>query len=520
MGMKHTRLPLTDTGHFPEIFTDYVRQHEPLAPFYGLPPTIESFAQQIAQKESFPAENRRVLYEALTTQYAHLPRKPQLSLDLLKQANTFTVTTGHQLNIFTGPLYFHYKIMTVINAAKALRSRYPDHNFVPVYWMASEDHDAEEISSFRLFGTPYRWDAQQHGAVGRFAPQSLLEVIKQVPEMDGLFAEAYGQCSTLADATRMIVHELYASEGLIVIDGDDRALKQLFVPVMRRELTEQTANRCIGEASAQLASMNYKIQVNPREINLFYLADNLRERIVREGEHYAVLNTDMRFTAAEIDHLLNTHPEHFSPNVVLRPLYQEVILPNLSYTGGPGEFAYWLQLKPLFDTQQLPFPILLPRNFALVINKLNASKMEKLGLQAADLFLGEQALKQKLIAADHADTAADLTEALSAIEQIFQEISQKAATADKTLTGFVLSEQQKTAKSVENIEKRIRKALEQKSETEIKQMQALLEKLFPKGGLQERTDNFLNFYLNDRLFIHKLMQLLDPFDFHFHVFEE
>jgi bacillithiol synthase len=522
--MKTICIDFRQTGKFSPLFNQYIGQQPELAPFYGLFPTPENFLAQIEHKQSFAPESRQTLYEALVRQYAHLPNPPQLALDLLRQPNTYTITTGHQLNIFTGPLYFHYKIITVINAAKELRRLYPAHHFIPVYWMASEDHDADEISHFRLFGKKYQWEAGQKGAVGRFVPHSLAEVIRQTPEMESLFVRAYTQSATLAEATRLIVNELYASEGLVVIDGDDHALKASFAGAMRTELLHQPSFPAMNAASAELAALGYPAQVHPREINLFYLRDQLRERIVRqpagsEPAVYQVLNTHLQFSEAEILAELAQWPERFSPNVVLRPVYQETILPNLAYTGGPGELAYWLQLKSVFAQFGVPYPILLPRNCALVLTPTLTSRMEQLGLEVADLFLDLPTLKARLVRQSTGEML-ELSAETQLLTEIFAQIAQKATQADPTLAGLVGAEQQKAQRGLAKVDKRIRKAQERRAETEINQLTSLLEKLFPGGGLQERTDNYLNFSLNNKNFLREVMAALNPFDLRFYVLVE
>jgi bacillithiol synthase len=521
--MKSTCIDFRQTGKFPPLFNQYIAGQPELAPFYGLFPKPENFLAQIAQKQGFGTEARQVLYAALCRQYAHLPNPPQLALDLLLQPNTFTITTGHQLNIFTGPLYFHYKIITVINAARQLRRQYPAYHFIPVYWMASEDHDAEEISHFRLFGKKYQWEANQKGAVGRFVPHSLAEVVRQTPEMEGLLVRAYAQSATLAEATRLIVNELYASEGLVVVDGDDADLKRAFAPAMREELLHQPSFPAMNAASAQLAALGHAAQVHPRQINLFYLRDQLRERLVREaagGQEpvYQVLNTGLKFTEAEILAELAQWPERFSPNVVLRPVYQETILPNLAYAGGPGELAYWLQLKPVFERLGVPYPILLPRNCALVLTPQLAGRMAQLGLAVPDLFAGLPALKQRMVAL-RTEQNLELNAEVQALESLFAQVAEKAGLADPSLVGMVGAEKQRALRSLAKVDQRVRKAQEQKAQVEISQLTALLDKLFPNDGLQERTDNYLNFALNQKNFLREVMATLDPFNLQFYVLE-
>jgi bacillithiol biosynthesis cysteine-adding enzyme BshC len=521
--METQRIAFQQTNQFDKIFLDYIAQQPALQAFYDLFPTIENFEQQITlqKAKSFSAAQRQQLHTALQKQYSHLSNPPQLALDLLLNENTFTVTTGHQLNIFTGVLYFHYKIITVINAAKQLRQKYPQYHFVPVYWMASEDHDAAEISYFKLFGKKYTWNTTNFsGAVGRFSPHSLQNVIDEVPEMHHLFVKAYKESNTLAEATRLIVNELYGHEGLLVIDGDDAILKKQFVPHLQKELKEQTSFQAVQQTSAALEKLNYKTQVFAREINLFYLDHNLRERIVKEqeGENviYKVLNTSLHFSEQEIMQLVAESPEKFSPNVILRPLYQEVILPNVSYTGGPGELAYWLQLKGVFEAFEVPFPILLPRNHALFIHKKDVDKLEKNGLSIEDIFLSPQELKNKLVKI-LLQTPLDLAEEKQIFQLNFQGIVQKLTSVDTSLQGYTQARIKEVEHIIEQLEKRLQKAQEQKHETSIKQVLAIQEKLCPNGGLQERSDNFLNFYLNDHKFLDKVKNILQPFDFHFFI---
>jgi bacillithiol synthase len=514
--MNNTKFAFADTRQFAQIFIDYCCQKKELSPFYGYFPSLDNFEKQIALKQDFPPAHRQTLHQALHKQYGHIQRKPQIALDLLPQSNTFTLTAGHQLNIFTGPLYFHFKIMTVINAAKQLRVKYPQYNFIPVYWMASEDHDFEEISYFQLFWKKYTWQTEQKGAVGRFNPNALTEVIAQTPEMDSLFRDAYSENATLADATRHIVNELYGHEGLLVIDGDDKALKNLFRPVIEKEIIEQPTVQQIGKTNAVLENLGYAAQVFPREINLFYLDENIRERIVKEQDTYKVLNTNLSFSEAQIRELIQSAPEKFSPNVTLRPVYQEVILPNLAYTGGPGEFAYWLQLKSVFEHFQVPFPILLPRNFALIISKSIQSKMDKLGLSLAEIFASAEEVKASWLERNVSEPV-EFKNEIAQVDSIFDQIGETAVAHDKSLKDFVIAMKQKTIASLEQIEGRVQKSQNQKFSTETNQLLDLHNKLFPNGGLQERTDNFLNFYLNDKDFLNKMLNIFDPFDLQFNV---
>lgn len=519
--MTIEKLDFSSTGSFSNIFLDYLAAKPGLQKFYHRPPVLESFPDQIQEKQ-LDVRQRILLTEVLQKQYkGNITPSETVSTNIesLKKDKTYTITTGHQLNIFTGPVYFIYKIVTVINLCKKLKEAYPEYHFVPVYWMASEDHDFEEINHFNLFGKTYTWHTNQQGAVGRFHPDGISEILESLPEPVPLFEEAYRSHSNLADATRHFVNELFAKEGLVVLDADDPALKASFRQVIADDLQQHHANKLVGEASEALDNLDYKTQVFPREINFFYLQDQLRERIIQKNDHFQVKNAKFTFSQEKILEELEAHPERFSPNVILRPLYQEMVLPNLAYVGGPSEIAYWLQLKPVFDYYQVPFPILVPRNFALIINKSNNRKLQKIPIQVKDLFLDTETLVKKFVESN-AENSISLQEERNALEKVYQHIKEKVIAVDKGLEGFIGAETNKAIKSLSNIEKRLKKSEEKNQETAVKQLRSLKEKLFPEGNLQERKENFLNFYVNNPGFIDELLRHLDPLDFRFNVINE
>lgn len=514
--MQIHQLPLESVHQFSPLFLDFISKSPKTSDFYLNYPDIQGFKEQLNAKR-FDVEKRQILVEVLKEQYASLAHKP--NIDILLDENTFTVTTGHQLNIFTGPLYVVYKLITVINLAKALKEAFPTYNFVPVYWMATEDHDFAEINHFSLFGKKLAWETSQAGAVGRMNPKELESLILEMSECPAVFKDAYLNNETLANAARCYANELFGQQGLICIDADNRALKKIFTPVIKNDLLQHSAFDLVSSTTKELENLGYKTQISPREINFFYLTDGLRERIVREGNTYKVLNTSLEYTQEEILDLLENEPEKFSPNVVLRPVYEEVILPNLAYIGGPSEVPYWLQLKAIFDFHQVAFPILMPRNFALVVNKATAKRMEKLDLSVADLFLDEVSLKKSFVE-KHSENSLSLSEQSNEFVQIFEEILAKAVKIDKTLEGAVKGEQQKLLNAVENLEKRIKKAEERNHETEVNQLLGVKQKLFPNGTPQERSENFLNFFLNNPEFLIQISEVFDPLNFKFYVLIE
>jgi bacillithiol synthase len=517
--MHHRSIPFRDTHAFSNFFLDYIEQHDSLKSFYGRFPKAENFKQQLDEKsKSFPLHHREVLVQTLRKQYGDIKisDKVKSNLDLLADKKTFTITTGHQLNIFTGPLYFIYKIVTVVNACRKLKEAYPDFNFVPVYWMASEDHDYEEIKSFRLYGKKYTWTTDQKGAVGRFDTNGFDKLLKDIPGEIGIFRDAYLKQKTLNNAARCYVNSLLGEEGVIVIDADDRELKTLFSPVIRADVFESVPAKHVNQTSQELESKGYHTQVHARDINFFYLDNQLRGRIEKQGDCYVVVDTSLSFSKEEIEKQIDQCPEKFSPNVILRPLYQEMILPNLAYVGGPAELVYWLQLKGVFDHFQVLFPILMPRNFALVVDAPSQRKLEKTKLDVSDFFKEKNHLFNHWVT-QNANHNLTLGEEMKTVQQVFEKIKQRAVAIDPTLGPLVGAKSKKIYDSLENIEKKFLKAEKRHHTDKLGQIEAIKNTLFPNGGLQERTDNFLNFYQQDADFIKKLIDHFNPFDFRFNI---
>ena len=372
--MQKKFISFEETKRFSKLITDYLGRSVNLDPFYGTFPLIENFRQQIALKKgSYSAANRQVLTDVLKLQYEAISYSDAVNenLNLLKNENTFTITTGHQLSLMTGPLYFLYKIISTINLCKRLKNEYPDFDFVPIYWMASEDHDFEEISSFRFQNKSIRWPKETAGAVGEMSLEDLLPVLDifeqhlgesiNAQQLKDLMKASYRKSKTLSEATFRLVNLLFGQYGLIVLEPHNPQLKTLFKPIVKEELTKRSSYKEVNSQIEKLKQdydAEYKPQVNPRDINLFYLSENGRYRIEKKEDRFYLNGTEQSFTESEILEVLESNPEKFSPNVILRPIYQECILPNLCYVGGGGELAYWFQLKSTFDYFSVPFPSL------------------------------------------------------------------------------------------------------------------------------------------------------------------
>jgi len=517
--MQHKKIPLADTKAFSQFFLDYIRQKENLRPFYHRFPVPENFLDQIREKsQSFPVGHRKVLVSTLQKQYQHLTPAAAAAnnISALADEKTFTVTTGHQLNIFTGPLYFIYKIVTVINACKKLKERYPEFHFVPAYWMASEDHDYDEIKYFHLYGKKYVWETHQSGAVGRFSTKGLEKLLKEIPGDTSIFTEAYTKNKTLADAVRHYVDALFGSEGIVVLDADDHNLKMLFKPAIEADIFGQATLKKVDETNKRLASLGYKTQVFCRDINFFYLDKNIRGRIEKRDDHYHILETELKFTRTELQKITEQEPEKLSPNVILRPLYQEWILPNLAYVGGPAENIYWLQLKGVFDHFSVPFPMLMPRNFGVVVDHTLQRKLAKTGLPFSQFFEEKNYLFNHWVLKNSRNDLSVGTER-NTIREIYSQLKKRAESIDQTLGPFAGAEATRVMHGLEKIERKLLRAEKRLHSDKLRQIEAVKDALFPNGSLQERVDSFLNFYQQDKDFISKLIQVFDPFDYQFNV---
>ncbi|MDG2194632.1 MAG: bacillithiol biosynthesis cysteine-adding enzyme BshC [Polaribacter sp.] len=529
--MKVTHIPFQKTGFFSKTMADYLEQKDAIRPFYHNVPNLDGFQQQLKEKQaSFSTTSRTLLVGALRKQYkkVSVSEETQRNIDLLLKENTFTITTGHQLNLFTGPLYFLYKIISAINLCEELQAKFPKQHFVPVYWMATEDHDFDEINYFYFQGKKIQWNKADGGAVGRFSTDGLQAVFEAFSEQLGatknatplkeLFEKAYLQHSDLANATRCIANALFSNYGLVIVDGDDSALKQEFSPFIKEELLNKTSFQAVSETVAALRK-EYEIQVNPREINLFYLGDDFRERIIKEGDNYIVNNTEISWSLDEVLEEAASFPEKFSPNVLMRPLYQEVVLPNLCYIGGGGELAYWLELKTYFKKADIPFPILLLRNSVQVISKNQQKKLNNLTISVEELFLKQQDLLAKKVIENAGISMGFSTQKKQLIAQ-FKTLKTVAEKTDGSFIGAVNAQEKKQLNGLDTLEKRLLRAEKRRQKELVARIVALQNQLLPNQSLEERQRNFSDYYLEyGNAFIEALKVSLKPLQLEFTILE-
>jgi bacillithiol biosynthesis cysteine-adding enzyme BshC len=505
---------------FNRLVADYLAGKPALRHLYKYDFNIDSFAQIITDKAADHTD-RELLVRVLTKQYESIAMSDatRRNIDSLMSKSTFTITAAHQPCVLLGPAFNIYKISSAINLALQLKARYPDQHFVPVFWMGSEDHDFEELGSTHIYGKKIEWPARQGeaGAYGRRKTEGFGAILDEAlaiageparPLMEKL-RDGLSTFSTFGAYTRYLVDVLFAETGLVVIDQDDAELKKVFAPIILDELQKSPSIKAVEE-NIKWLSEHYTAQATPRDINLFYLSNNSRERILKTEKDYTVNNTNLKFSHSELENLATTQPELFSPNVILRPVYQELVLPNLAFVGGAGELSYWLELKPVFDYHRVNYPMLVMRTSITVITPAIHKKLDKLGLTVLDFFgdierLISDFVKSKL----SADVVFDTEK--SSMAALFDSIGEKAEKVDPTLKGAVQAEKQKQINALDALEGKILKAEKRKQEESINQIRTLHQAIMPTGSWQERIENFIPFYIRDADYISGVVAVTDPF---------
>ena len=518
--MKLTTIPFEKTGKFSKLILDYIKSPEKLSEFLDGEVSLQNFKKKLNEK-SFSLQKRELLVQQLIVQYKFAGIEVPNNVALLENESTYTVTTGHQLCLLGGPQYFIHKIISTIKLSMQLKEAFPENNFVPVFWLASEDHDFEEINNVKFFKKNLKIDTNYTGPVGRLNANIFTNVIQELNEILGdtkneseirdLFTRAY-KSGSLSQATSTWVNELFKDFGLVILDGDDIELKRSFLPVLKDELINRKSIEAILKTSGQLKELGYSVQATPREINLFYIENNIRERIVFENNKYSVLNTELSFSESELLNLLESNPDRFSPNAVMRPVYEEAILPNLAYIGGPGEIAYWLQLKLNFDRLKIEYPLLIVRDSFLVLNPKQVSSFVDLGFELEDVFKDENVLiKDFLMLNAKGDIHFQKEEII--LQELQAALLKKVEGVDNSLSGMIHAEMTKMNKLFEKLESRIIKAQKSKQEVSINKIVKFKDAVLPNNILIERQDSFIPNYLKyGGEYLNWLMKYSDVFD--------
>lgn len=481
-----------------------MKADEKLKDFYKYEVSLIGIKESIAARKKFNTP-RGLLVEELRSQYKDIPltERQEQNLQLLLTDDAFTVCTAHQPNIFTGPLYFVYKILHAIKLSDYLNSQIAASNFVPVYYMGSEDADLDELGNIILNGEKLEWQTKQTGAVGRMkVDKSFLKLIDAIAgqitvdkygkELIELFRKAYKEGENIQTATLTLVNDLFGQFGLLVLIPDRARLKKQFTAIVKRELAEQFSHSTVEETAQRLAK-NYKVQASGREVNLFYLTETSRERIEKNGEMFRVEALGLSWNEEEIFAEVDSHPERFSPNVILRGVFQETVLPNIAFIGGGGEIAYWLELKGVFSAADVPYPVLIVRNSFLLVDPVSRKTSEKLGLSITDLFQPTETLVNRVVSRE-SNVQLGLMEEKKQLDAFYTRLRRLTDAIDITLSEHSSALKKKSLNQLDRLEKKMLRAEKRKFEAQQRQIEKLRQKLFPGNLLQERQENFSSFY--------------------------
>ena len=505
MGYSAQRIPYRETGSFSPLVVNYLDHDPSLQSFISQEASLRGIKACIEARRQVPVD-RILLANRLASQYEGLERPDRLqkNLDLIRQDNCYTITTAHQNNLFSGPLYFIYKILHAIALAENLQKAIPDCHFVPVFYMGTEDADLAELDHIHLGTEKIQWNTNQRGAVGRMIiDQGLVGLIDRIEGQLGVFPhgaewvrmlrDCYAEGRTLAEATFRLVHTLFSSQGLLVLLPDDADLKRPFIPIIKKELLEQFTAPLVQEQADALVRAGYKVQASPRAINLFYLQQGSRQRIEKQGEQWMVQGTSLVFSREALLQEIEHHPERFSPNVLLRGLFQCSLLPDVAFIGGGAEIAYWLQVKKLFAAAAIPLPVLVLRNSFLLVEPAAAKRLANLGLEPGQLFAtADQQLRSVVDKTMLSQQTLD--QQRNALQQLYEQIKRQAGQLDPTLEAHVSSLEKRSQQGLEGLEKKLWRVIKRKHQEQQHQLQGLHAQLFPDGHLQERHQHLGYYY--------------------------
>lgn len=534
--MKILTLPYSERLLFSGKDISYIKSDESLVEFARYPFSPEGLEDSLNdRKANYSADIRSTLVQVLKAQYDELnyPGNTQSLINKLSEENTYTLCTAHQPCLFTGPLYVIYKIASTIRLASDLSKKYPESNFIPVFVSGGEDHDLPEINHLHIYGKKISWEPGLSGAVGRMSTEGLKEVIYEVKGFAGssqfaeqaieLLEKSLEGSANYGQVFRKLIVRLFSETDLLVINMDNAVLKKEFAPIMRDELLNNTSHRFVSSTQEKLEEKGFAPQAHAREINLFYFHGGERLRIEKsgDGKSFRLVGADVSFTEEEILADLENNPDKFSPNVVLRPLYQELILPNIAYVGGGGEIAYWLERKTQFEHYGIHYPVLVRRNSVFWLDHIGSKNLGQLNMEAEDIFTADIDGLIKDYVLNLAEDEISLEDEKAQLHSIFKAVENKALQLEKTILKTIHAEEAKHLKSLEHLEHKLLKAKKQQLDVKVNKIRKTHEKLFPAGKPQERFDNFLMYYFRmGPDFIQILIDKLNPLQKEVIVFQE
>jgi bacillithiol biosynthesis cysteine-adding enzyme BshC len=501
-----------------ELFIDYLYNFDKVKNYYKYNfRDKEEFIKIFKKRSELSVERRTILSEIVERQYAamNISDKTSKNISLLKQKNTLAVVTGQQLGILGGPLYTFYKIITAIKLCNNLNERYDDYTFVPVFWLEGDDHDFEEVKSINVLDENNNVkkisyedeipEDENKGSIGflklnndinRFFDE-LEKELRETEFRNELISKLrsfYSEGRTFKDAFKDLLFWIFDSFGLIIFDPQDTEIKNILKPLFKKEISDFRAHsEKLVHISACLEE-EYHAQVKIRPINLFYHTDEGRYLIEPVENEFRLKRKRKKFTYDELMALIESEPERFSPNVILRPVVQDYLLPTAFYIGGPSEVSYFAQVMPLYNIYQVEPPIIYPRSSATILEKNIASVLEKYNLKLPEVFIDHGRLKDKVIESISPNSLDDIFSHISnEIELTFDKLKERLFEFDKTVADASTKYRQKTIHYLDELKGKAVDAQRKKHEITLRQIDKLSSAVYPKSNFQEREFNFVYF---------------------------
>lgn len=508
-------VPLFDNFYNSEVLKELFKKNSKLENFHnGL--NLDRINENFLNKRDLKETQRNIIYTVIQEQYHKLGINPPNNLALIKNKGTFTITTGHQLCVFGGPQYFIHKIISIIKTAYNLKKRFKDKNFIPIFWMASEDHDFKEISELQLFNKILKVEKEDSIAVGKLKPELFDPVLNELKEifkndqrfnfLESIFSNAL-KYNSWSEATRYWVHQIFEKENLIIIDADDRRLKKIFSSVIEKEINDQFIFHTVSKTNKEIVNRGFPPKINPRILNLFYLDKSKRTRIIMVENRFIIDNKS--FSYADLKEELTQFPEKFSPNVLMRPIYQENLLPNIIYIGGPSEIAYWIQLKETFSQVDINFPILLLRDHFLWFDQETIKKWKSFGFGIKDLSANPDSLIKTYLSKTAKDL--DFSYENKLLEELKSNLETKSNSIDVTLIPAVEATMKFVDNNLQKVQNKLLKAIKRKEEQKLNQINKISSLVHQNGILKERSQSFIpSFIQNSSNYVNKLINASNP----------
>lgn len=504
-------------GHS-NLFLDYLYEFNNLNDFYKInfrdkDEYLKHFKGICDASGEFRGELSKILIEQYNK--SSLSETTRNNITLLAANNSLAVVTGQQLGILGGPLYTVYKIITAIKLSRYLSERYDEFNFIPVFWLEGDDHDFEEVSSLNIINENneiekiiYQEEIPEDGNKGSIGYLKFTESINEVfasleqhlrkTEFSGdiiaNLKSIYKPGKTFKESFKELLNWLFDEYGLVILDPQDKKIKDLLRPVFKQEITDfRKHSEKLIQVSAVLDE-KYHSQVKVRAINLFYNFAEGRYLIEPVDNEYRLRRKRKRFTYEELINMIDTEPENFSPNVLLRPICQDYLLPTAFYVAGPGEIAYFAQAIPLYDFYSIKAPVVYPRSSVTILEKNISSLLEKNNLELKDVYYYGGELKSKMIgyASDNI-TDEIFKNAESQFELAMDQLKEKLFEIDKTISDSSTKYKQKIFQYLNELKSKTEEAQNKKYEVTIRQAERITASIFPNHYLQEREINFIYF---------------------------